>query len=159
VLEEVNAPPAGSSWIYIADREADFYEPFERCQRRGVHPLIRAYRNRRLVEPDRGYQHIQEAAARAPVLGRMAVEVRSRGGQPARTALLEVRACAVTVQGPWRPGGQQPDLWLNVLEAREVDMPAGVEPLHWLLLTTLPCTRWVEVRRIVARYAARWWVE
>src|SRR5262249_36236462 len=39
------------------------------------------------------------------------------------------------------------------------DMPAGVEPLHWLLLTTLPCTRWVEVRRIVARYAARWWVE
>ena len=74
-----------------------------------------------------------------------------------------VQTCAlpisVKLQGPWRPGGRQPDFSLKVVEAREVEAPPGVEPLHWLLLTTLPCTRWVEVRRIVARYAARWWVE
>ncbi len=63
------------------------------------------------------------------------------------------------LQGPWRPGGRRPDFSLKVVEVREVDAPPEVEPLHWLLLTTLPCTRWVEVRRIVARYAARWWVE
>ena len=159
VLEEVSPPPAGSSWIYLADREADFYEPFERCQRRGVHALIRAYRDRKLVEPDQGYEHLKQVAAQAPVLGQMTVRLRSRAGAPARTAIVEVRAAAVKLQGPWRPEGQKPELSLNVVEAREVDPPPGVEPLHWLLLTTLPCTRWLEVRRIVARYAARWWVE
>ncbi len=156
VLEEVSQPPAGSTWIYIADREADFYEPFQRCQRRGVQAIIRAYRDHKLADQS-GY--LKAVAAQAPVRGQMAVEVRARGGQPARTALVKVRSCPVKLQGPWRPGGRQPDFSLKVVEAREVDAPPGVEPLYWLLLTTLPCTRWVEVRRIVARYAARWWVE
>ena len=26
-------------------------------------------------------------------------------------------------------------------------------------MTSLPCTRWVEVQRIVGRYTARWWIE
>jgi hypothetical protein len=31
--------------------------------------------------------------------------------------------------------------------------------LHWLLLTSLACTRWAEIQRIVGRYATRWWIE
>ena len=31
--------------------------------------------------------------------------------------------------------------------------------MYWLLLTSLPCTTWEEVRRVVGRYTARWWVE
>jgi hypothetical protein len=118
--------------------------------------IVRAYRDRRLANQA---GHLKAVAAQAPVLGQMKVEVRARAGQSARTAIVEVRACPVQLQGPWRPGGQQPDLSVNVVEAREVDAPAGVEPLHWLLLTSLPCTKWMQVRRIVARYGARWWVE
>ena len=62
-------------------------------------------------------------------------------------------------RGPERPGGNKPDFTVKVVEVREVHAPAGVEPLHWLLLTSLPCGRRVEMRRIVARYATRWWVE
>lgn len=156
VLAEVEPPPAESTWIYIADRESDFYEPIERCQRKKTDFLIRAYRDRRLVEPD---LHLKAAVAQAPVLGQMVVELRSRAGQPARTALVEVRTCAVQLQGPWRAGGQRPALGVNVVEVREVDPPLGVQPLYWLLLTSLPCTKWTQVRRVVARYAARWWVE
>jgi hypothetical protein len=42
-LEQTERPPAQSQWVWIADREADFYEPIERCQRRGVDFVIRAY--------------------------------------------------------------------------------------------------------------------
>jgi hypothetical protein len=49
---------------------------------------------------------------------------------------------------------------LSVVEVREVHPPAGVkEPLHWLLLTSLPCATWAQVQRVVGCYTARWWIE
>ena len=157
LVEETGGPPSGSQWIFIADREADFYEPIERCQRHGVDFVIRGYRDRRLVDPAADY--LKEAAARMPVRGRMEVELRARPGQAARVATVEVRSGTVRARGPERPGGDKPDFTVNVVEVSEVNAPAGVEALHWLLLTSLPCVRWAEVRRIVTRYATRWWVE
>lgn len=156
VLEQIEGPPAHSQWILLADREADFYEPLERCRRRGVDFVIRAYRDRRLADQP-GY--LRDALAQMPACGEMPVALRSRGGEPARTAQVQVRSGTVRFQGPERPDGDKPDFTLNVVEVREVDAPAGVEPLHWMLLTSLPCQRWVEARRIVGRYAARWWIE
>ena len=47
----------------------------------------------------------------------------------------------------------------NVVEAREMAPPEGMEGLHWILLTSLPCERLVDLKRIVARYGMRWWIE
>ena len=156
VLEETGGPPPGSQWIWLADREADFYEPIERCQRHKVDFVIRSYHRRALAD---GQGHLPSTVAQAPVMGRMSVAMRARAGQPARTATVTVRSCAVTVKGPWRPHGQQPDLSFNVVEAREECPPEGVEPLHWILITSLPVSRWVEVQRVLGLYAARWWIE
>jgi len=49
-LRQAGRPPSGSQWIYIADRESDFYEPILTCQQHGVDFIIRAYQNRRLAE-------------------------------------------------------------------------------------------------------------
>jgi hypothetical protein len=156
VLESVERPLAHSQWVWVADREADFYEPIERCQRRGVDFVIRAYRDRRLANQP-GY--LTDALARLAVCGTMAVELRSRAGQPARTAQVQVRRGTVRLKGPERPDGDKPDFTLNVVEVQEVAAPAGVPALRWLLLTSLPCQRWAEVQRIIGRYAARWWIE
>jgi hypothetical protein len=49
---------------------------------------------------------------------------------------------------------------VGVIEVREVSVPEGVrEPLHWLLLTSLPCATWVQAQRVVGYYSARWWIE
>jgi hypothetical protein len=48
---------------------------------------------------------------------------------------------------------------VNVVEARELAPPPGAEPLHWILLTSLPCQGLEQLKRIVARYALRWWIE
>jgi len=104
---------------------------------------------------------LREALAQAPVLGQTTVEVRARGSQPARTAMVEIRSVRIDLKGPWRPGGWQPDLkGVNVVEVREVHAPEGVkEPLHWILLTSLACHTWAQGQRVVGRYGARWWVE
>jgi len=155
VLEE-GGPPRGSTWIYLADREGDFYEPIERCGRQGVQFLIRAFHNRVLSA---GAGHLKEAVRRAPVCGQMRVEVRARGGQAARVAQVEVRSLTLNFNGPRRRGGKQPDFTANVVEVGEVEAPPGVEPLHWLLLTSLPCQTWTQVCRVVRRYGMRWCIE
>ncbi len=157
VLQTSAGPSAGSTWTYIADGEADFYEPMQRCQQRGVDFVIRAYHNRRLAD---GADHLWERLSQATVLGQAQVEWRARPGAPARRACVELRRLRVDWSGPWRPGGWQPDLErVHVLEVQEVNPPAGVEPLHWRLLTSLPCASLAQARRIVGRYAARWHVE
>ena len=156
-LERAGCPPPGCQWIYLADREADFYEPISTCQQHGIDFVIRGYQDRRLADPA---GRLQEALAQAPTLGEKTVEVRSRGGQPARTAIVEVRSVRVDLDGPWRPGGwQEPLRDVGVVEVREVHPPSGVEPLHWILLTSLPCGTMAAAARVVGRYCARWWVE
>lgn len=156
VLEQSGSPLQGCTWIYIADRESDFYEPIERCQRHGVDFIIRGCQEHRLVGQP---AYLSRALEQAPVRSCTEVQLRSRPGQAARTAQVEVRTATVIYRAPYRPGGHGANLPLNVIEVRETDAPEGSEPLHWILLTSLSCERWVEVQRIIGRYTARWWVE
>jgi hypothetical protein len=157
-LRAVGPPPQGCRWVYVADSESDFYEPIWTCQEEAVDFIIRAWHDRRLAG---GQGHLLEALGRAPLLGRMTVEVRGCGSQSNRTAIVEVRSLRVDLDGPWRPGGWQPPLkGVGVVEVKEVDAPEGVaEPLHWILLTSWPCETWAQARRVVGRYTARWWIE
>ncbi len=157
VFKTSSGPAEGCQWTYIADREADFYEPIQRCRQRGVDFVIRACQNRRLAA-EAG--HLWESLEQATVLGQVELELRSRPGQGARRAVVELRGRKVDLSGPWRPGGWQEDLeGIYVVEVREVDAPPEAEPLHWVLLTSLPCDSLVQARRIVGRYSARWHIE
>jgi hypothetical protein len=155
-LDQIGPPGPGCRWIYMADRESDFYEPLERCGRNGADFIIRAFRDRKLVGENK---HLFERLEQAAVEGVIRVQLRGRNGEAARQATVSLRSCRVKVQGPWRPQGMQADVEVNVVEARELAPPAGVQPLHWILLTSLPCRGLVALKRIVARYALRWWIE
>jgi hypothetical protein len=151
-------PPAGSRWIYVADRESDIYEALQSCQRHGVDLVVRACQDRRLAN-EAG--HLLAAVAQAEVLGQSVIELRARTGQTARTAIVELRSQRVNLDGPYRPEGWMPPLAeLGVIEVREVAAPEGVKkPLRWILLTSLPCATKAQVQRIVGCYTARWWIE
>jgi hypothetical protein len=157
-FQRVGCPPEGCRWIYIADRESDCYEPIQICQGQGIDFIIRACQDRRLAD---GAGKLKEALAGALELGQGTVELRSRGGEAARTAIVELRSVQVDLDGPWRPGGcQEPLRGVRLVEVRELHAPEEVrEPLHWILLTSLPCQTLAQLRQIVGRYTARWWVE
>jgi hypothetical protein len=156
VVDEIGRPAPGARWIYVADRESDFHEPIQRCRRNGADFIIRGYRDHSLAGAE---ESLFEALAKAPVQGVSRVQLRGRNGEPAREATVSLRSCRVTLKGPWRPQGVQEDVEVNVVEAREMAPPPGVEPLHWILLTSLPCQGLGALKRIVARYALRWWIE
>ena len=156
-IAAMGRPPAGCQWIYVADQESDFYEPIDCCQRQGVDFVIRSYQDRSLEENP---AHLRQVMAQAPLRGLMWIHLRARPGQAARTATATVRAQSVRLTGPWRPGGWRPAFTLNVVEVKEVNPPPEIEqPLHWVLLTSLPCLTWTEVQRVVGCYTARWLIE
>ncbi len=155
-LASLPARPREVSWIYVADREADFYEAFERCQAAKIDCIIRSIHRHRTTQED---GPLVEVVGQAPLLGCFELELRARQGQPARSAQIEVRAATVTLLRVWRPGGDRPALVLKAVEAREVGAPAKQRPVHWVLLTTLPVESFVQARRVVGRYASRWVVE
>src|SRR5207248_3341929 len=78
----------------------------------------------------------------------------------ARTASLEIRAQTVPLKAPYRQHGPAlPEVVLHVVLVREVDAPAGVEPIAWLLATSLPIATVTDVLQVVDYYTGRWPIE
>lgn len=148
-------PGAESHWTFIADRESDIYEAFQRCNEAQTDFVIRAAQARTLEEEG---ITVFAAVEKAPVMGSFELELRGRGDRPKRIAKLELRSTTVTLRAPWRPGGELAPFEVQVVLVREVGGPLD-ESIEWVLLTSLSCQSFEEVRRIVARYARRWIVE
>ena len=145
--------------VNITDREGDCYDLFAQGQAAPAdaraHLLVRSKHHRRLAGADTPlWSHV----GRRRSGGQLQVRVGRRGEQPARLATLAIRFCAVTLQAPVRRAGQPPlSLW--AIEAREPRPPAGVAPIVWRLLTTLPITSLAEACEKVGWYAQRWQIE
>jgi hypothetical protein len=78
----------------------------------------------------------------------------------ARTATVAVRACPVSLKAPATCKKKSlPSITINAVLVSEIDPSKGIEPLHWLLLTTLPIDTEEDIRRIVKIYAKRWSIE
>ena len=70
-----------------------------------------------------------------------------------------LRSVSVTITpDPAKYPNRHPIKW-TLVEAKEVDTPAGIEPLHWLLWTTEPAETLAEVLEIVRLYKLRWVIE
>ena len=85
----------------------------------------------------------------------------SRIGGRGRIAMVVLHAGPVVISRP-RHGGDRtdpPQLTLNMVEAREINGPAGAQALLWRLLTTLNVTSAADAQEIVRLYRLRWRIE
>ena len=155
-IECSDGPTAGVRWTHVADRESDIYEVFLRCRARGSDFIVRANQPRALAKDDHS---ILELVAQSPVLGHYTLHLRSRPGQAARTATLQVRAFTATLRGPWRPDAKLPDVKVNVVQAVETDPPSNVQPIRWVLFTSWQCDTLAQALQVIGAYAQRWLVE
>lgn len=145
---------------YIGDREADIYEEWFDVQQLGAQLLVRVGQERTLVGTgDKLSVHM----AQQPVHGSYAVVVPEdkRLKRPAREAFMRVRYGRVNLQRPKRLSGQvyPASIALVVVDAQEVNPPAGVEPLHWCLLTTHSVETLEQALQILQWYQWRWRIE
>jgi hypothetical protein len=119
----------------VDDRESDFDAKWVSVPEAGIHMLTRTMQNRRLATGDMLFA----AAAEFPVAGTREVKLPARDpGKPKRTAVVELRYGEVEICRPRQEQDRSlpKTVRLRVVEAREIDPPPDVEPLHWRLLTT-----------------------
>jgi hypothetical protein len=143
----------------IGDREGDIYEDFA-LRPPEVAVLFRAHHDRVLADGTRLF-------SRPPTwreLGRETIALPSAPGRRARTVKLALRAGVVTLKRPKRTRAAEAaklpaTVEVTLVEAREVDPPAGSEPILWRLLTSHVVTNLTEARRITGTYRQRWTIE
>jgi len=144
--------------IACGDRESDIFDLFDQAQDapKNLHLLVRAQHDRLLRSGEKLWPHLWQQ----PVQGTMRVCVPRRGNNPARVATLELRWSAiemaapqVTVKRKWQP------LCLYAILAQEINPPAGIEAIQWLLLTDWKVQSLKMARRMIQWYGLRWGIE
>ena len=157
VLSAVPTPPARV--IAVDDAGADVFDYLAGCDAAGIGFVVRAAQNRAL-DPDEfeAGTKVRDTVAAAPVRMVTTVHVPAGPRRAARTAIVHVRAVAVTLRAP-PTASTTHALTVNVVAVQEVDGPTDGTQLDWLLLTSEPIDTDLQVLQIIAWYAARWLVE
>jgi Transposase DNA-binding len=95
--QRIGPTPQGVRWIRIGDREADIYEHLRACQQLGHGFVIRAAKDRGLIDPQSGKRagRLFALVRRSKSLGTCELEWRSRADKPARMATLQLSATPV----------------------------------------------------------------
>ncbi len=161
--------PDGVRVVSVLDREADFFARFaERQQLGNVDLLVRARHNRSLGKDE---EKLFEQLAAEASAGSLEIEIaRPSARTSTRTqkakALREARVAKVSLQfrrfdlpPPGNGTGAHDPVPMTAARMTEEDPPDGVEPLNWILLTSLPVSTRKEARRVLELYRLRGRIE
>ena len=153
--------PAEACWVDLADRGADSFEAMKAALDHGHQFLFRACKDRTIATgptADGPRQLLKSWARSLRSQAEGEVTIAGQGGRPGRTARVQMAAAAAWFLVPKLVHGVHPDwaplrVWVErVWEPRP---PADVEPLEWILLSSLPVTRTEELGRHRDWYACR----
>ena len=145
--------------VSVGDREADVYELFamarEHIEAGGPHLLVRATEDRCLAGTS---TKLWARVTAQPVAGCREIVVPPRAGRKERTAELSVRVCEVQLSPPQGKSALG-SLRLWAVHAWERRAPTGVEPVEWMLLTTMEVTDFAQACEKLDWYVQRWMIE
>ena len=159
-IREIGSPPEGVCWVHVGDRGEDIFGVYDEAQQQGVAWLIRLSKDRRVQTPE-GLDLLFSYARRLPCMASRHLTVPRKGGKGPEDVHLSVAAGRVTLlpsrfEPAYRDCAPIP-CW--VVRVWEENPPAGIEPLEWLLGTSLPCGTTQEVLFVAGGYSFRWMIE
>ncbi len=149
----------GLEWVYVADREADFMELLSARTEERMHFLIRSQFNRNLLDDD---LKLWDKVAEQQSVFTYKIKLENPETRKEREAQLEVRVCKVTIKTGRRTAGIRDlePVEMNVIDISEINVPEGIdEPIHWVLLTTLPIDTVAQIKEAIKYYVCRWVIE
>jgi transposase-like protein len=143
--------------VSVGDREADVLDLLAAERPAGLDLLVRAAWDRWVDGPERAVWAPVEAH---PVLEPRRLQGLRRGAQPGREAMLALRFCPLTLYPPrHRKAEGFPGVTLWAVQGRAMDPPPDVQPIAWLLLTSVAVQTAEDARERVGGYACRWGIE
>jgi hypothetical protein len=165
VIDAIGPPPSAVEWIHVFDRGADDFEVYGHLLLNRCQWVVRASKMNRTVVIAQGQRlPLSQTLPELKVAGVYELSLRARPGQPARTARLEVCIGQVSlplprVASPYARQCGHKLIPMHVVWVREIDPSAGVEPIQWVLYTSLPVKTFAEAWQVVEYYESRWLIE
>ena len=165
VIDQTGPPGKGVELVHVMDRGADNFEVYCHCQEQGTDWVVRVtQKNRNILTPQKQRMRLNQYLKTLPSAGSYELDLRARPGQAARTAKLEVRFGALEVppplhKSPYLKRINPGPIAMWVVQVREVDAPAGAEPIEWILLTSLAVKDFEDAWVVVGYYEKRWLIE
>jgi len=160
---------AGTQVVTVCDREADMYEFFKFSQDLKQPILVRAKANRpvnkKYMYQKTGVTKLWEYINNQPVAGSYDLEIQAKKKvkrtkeREARVANLEIKFGAFKLNPSTRLGSAMPDIDMHAVYVFEPNPPDGIEPIDWMLLTSLEVNSLEEAYEKVQWYAHRWRIE
>jgi Domain of unknown function (DUF4338)/Transposase DNA-binding/Transposase Tn5 dimerisation domain len=143
--------------VSVGDREADIYELFHLALEKPSGPrlLVRAEQDRLLAD---GQGHLWTIVQQQPRAGIQPLHLPRQHQRAARNAELELRYAEVTLKPPHGKSSYGP-LKLWAVLAQEVNAPAGIPALEWMLLTTCRVESFNDAIEKIDWYTKRWCIE
>lgn len=163
LIDQIGPPAESVQLIDVCDRGADNFEIYCKLLLNHHDWIVRAAQLSRIMWHDGKEISLEDYLHKLPLSGTYELSYRAHK-QGLRTARIEVRLGTVMMPAP-----RQRSPWLrelgialigmNVVEVREVGSPRGVEPLHWVLLTSLPVPDFNAAWTVIEYYEKRPLVE
>ncbi len=181
-VQAIGEPPPGVQWIHVGDRYSDMFPFLWACRHQHCDFVVRAAQDRcvdLLVEqadapvPRRSHhkrpsqqdpqpvqQHLLEVVRGWEAQGEQDLHLDATKQSPARTAHVVISWGCVRLLPPRsQQATNLPPLVVWVVHVWEPQPPEGVEPLEWVLLTSVPIQTLEQAWERVDWYRARWIVE
>jgi hypothetical protein len=157
-------PPAGRTWVDVADRGADLLEFLDYEEQAGKQYVVRSQHNRRVEivgENGPAAVKLHDHLRTLPAHGTKTVAVAAGPGRAARTATVGVAWVALRLLPPPQPRGEarREPLRVWALRVWELEPPADVTGLEWMLLTNVPVHSMADACERVDWYGCRWVIE
>jgi hypothetical protein len=138
--------------VCVADRESDIMALLVRAREleHAADYLVRSQHNRALPEGGKLWAKVDQA----PVLGCVRFELPAGRGRKARSVKQELRVQRVVLKNDAK--GQ---VEVTCVVATEIEVPAGVKPIVWRLLTNRQANTLEQACELIDWYRARWEIE
>ena len=169
LIDQTEDRLGGVEAIHVGDRETDAFHLLRDALDHEVRFVFRMARDRVLLDQDdERLGRVSEVLAQCDDVLEMEVELSRRAAKPtprstesareARIAKLAVRGIKTRIARP-NYDRDSASLEVNLVYVREVDPPADVEPVAWVLTTTEPIGTPQQLREVIEIYRTRWLIE
>lgn len=149
---EMAASLPGQRLVYVADREGDLTALMQRAEQLG-HPadwLVRAKHNRSLGDQEKLWNKVDQQTAVASIRFTKS----RKKGEKARQVRQEIKVLSCCLHARSKTPVQ-----VTLVQAQEINPPAGKSPLVWRLLTNRSIDSADQAIEILDWYLCRWEIE
>jgi hypothetical protein len=168
LIDQAEERLAGVQVIHVMDREADAFHLLRDALDHGVRFVVRMARDRVLLdEDDERLGRVSEVLEccrdvvqmDVPLSRRAPKNYNAQAARDARTATVSITGTQAAIARPNYDRQSVPSLPVNLVYVRELDPPANVEPVAWVLMTNEPIDTPKQLLQVIEHYRARWMIE